>query len=190
MEAYFPGKRLDHWLLNENTKQFIDVLQKDNTREVGDYKVLKTKRGKGGGTWAHKHLAFKFAMWLSPEFELHVIKAYETGTQKKDQWNIKRVMAAANFTMMTDSIKEHLADNDSYAYSTEADLLNMIVFGKSVKGIRDTATEAQLDAIAGLEARNSTLIEIGWTYDQRKVALKEMFTKYVEPKMISFKSEI
>lgn len=208
MEKYFPGKRLQHWMDNESTKSFIDCLQRiesqgfQNNRKEGEFEsvesqefqAIRAKRGKSGGTWAHKDLAFEFCMWLSPEFKLHVIRAYQQGTQKKEDWNIKRVMAAANFKLMTDNLKsareEEGKETKFYHYSNEALMLNEIVFGVREGEVRNSASEAELEALSALEGHNATLLGLGWEYSQRKDALRDLFNKLVKPKMIAYKSEI
>lgn len=190
MVKFFPKKRLDVWLKTKPTKEFIKIVDKDlNTTSGCSLKSLVTKRGKyEGGTYAHEYIAMEFAMWLSPEFKLNVIKAYQDGTQKKENWNIKRILAANNYRIMTLAVEQDHEDPKSYHYSNEARMLNNIVFGKSEKSIRDTATEYELDLIANLEGHNSTLIFLGMDYQERKEKLKEIHFK--ETKALMNKREV
>jgi hypothetical protein len=199
MVTYFPGTDIHEWHRLPSTKKFIDVLEKFENDKPGKSRIIKfecirTKRGKGGGTWAHKDLAFEFAMWLSPEFKLHVIRSYQEGTQHKQDWNVKRIMAAANFRLMTDSIKESLESKGKepkfYHYCNEALMLNEIVFGVRQGDVRDTATEVQLEAISMLEMHNATFLSIGWEYENRKETLKDIYNTKIVKKLESYKSEL
>ncbi len=162
---YFPKKRLDNWMVLRSTKDFIEVLgQSLNTLDSSDLKnieLLKRKRGKyEGGTYAHELIALEFATWLSPEFKLKVYSEYQNGTQRKENWNIKRILASFNYKLMSQAIEKDHEDPKFYHYSNEAKMLNKIVFGKSEKGIREMASEKQLDLIAKIEGHNATLIGI------------------------------
>ena len=175
MIKYFPNKRLDNWMVLKSTKDFIDVLL--NTLNPSDLKggkntVLKRKRGKyDGGTYAHELIALEFATWLSPEFKLMVYYAYQNGTQRKENWNIKRILACHNYKIMTKAIEQDHEQPKFFHYSNEAIMINNIVFGKSEKGIRETATEEQLDLIAELEGHNATMIKLGMKFPTRKQEL-------------------
>jgi hypothetical protein len=171
LNAFFPNKRVDHWLANDATKEFIALIEK--TIIPGKSGII-AKRGKRGGTWAHHLIAFEFAMWLSAEFKLKVYQEYIEGRQNKQDWNIKRILAASNYKFMCDSVK---ADHDPakpYHFSNEARMLNTIVFGEPSFD-RDQATEDQLDAIAWLEGRNGALIDYGLDYSERKSSLTKMY---------------
>jgi len=196
MALYFPNKSLKEWLNNNNTKDFIIVMEKylntSDSRDLkggestllerGDFgsrggipkglKSIRAKRGKyDGGTYANKTLALKFAMWLSPEFELKVLLEYENGTQRKENWNIKRILASFNYKLMSKAVENDHEDPKGYHYSNEARMINRIVFGKPDKELRDSATEQQLDLIAKLEGHNATLIGVGMDYQSRKEQL-------------------
>lgn len=185
MVKYFPSKRLDNWMALKSTADFIAVLEGLNTLDPSDLKncskVLKRKRGKyDGGTYADELVALEFATWLSPEFKVKVYKAYQNGTQHKQNWNIKRILASFNYKLMTKAIEQDHEQPQFFHYSNEAIMLNIIVFGKSEKGIRDTATEEQLDLLAKLEGHNATLIGIGMSFDERKIKLRQLIAPVKE----------
>lgn len=175
MVKYFPKKRLDNWMVLKSTKDFMEVVL--NTLNPSDlnnetFTVLKRKRGKyDGGTYAHELIALEFATWLSPEFKLKVYSEYQNGTQQKENWNIKRILASFNYKIMSKDIEQDHEEPKGYHYSNEARMINRIVFGKPDKELRDTATEKELDLIAKLEGHNATLIGIGLDYQDRKVKL-------------------
>lgn len=151
----------------------------ESTNAIGIY----SKSGRNGGTYAHKDIAFNFGMWLSPTFQLYVVKEYQRLVEEEYnplslQWSARRFLSKANYTVHTDAIKEKL-DNLGYSrakqilvYAQEADMLNIIVFGCTAKeweqanpelarkklNIRDTASIGQLLILANLEAVNSDLI--------------------------------
>ena len=147
-----------------------------------------TKSGKYGGTYAHKDIAFEFASWISPEFKLYLIKEFQRLKEeevKRQQlgWDVKREFAKMNYRIHTDAIKEHLIDDNlddkfkNYVYADEADMLNVIVFGKTAKewrnenpdkegNIRDYANVEELVVLANLEAFNAEMIKKG--IDQRE----------------------
>lgn len=202
MAAFFPNRELRNFIQSPITKDYIKLVESELNKDLNDgfdrslttqkFKpAIKTKRGRhNGGTYAHKYVAMKFAMWLSPEFELEVIKAYENGVERKEVWDIQRVMAANGYRFLTDSIKETIVPefekehvNTRYAYTTEADLINLVVFGRRANGVnqRDTATKDQLKMIEYLQQMDSGLIEAGLNYSQRKDKLTELYNrKYIK----------
>jgi len=133
---------------------------------------LKRRRGKyEGGTYAHELIALEFASWLSPEFKYKIYSEYQNGTQQKENWNIKRILASFNYKLMSKAVENDHEDPKGYHYSNEARMINRIVFGKPDKELRDLATEQQLDLIAKLEGHNATLIGVGMDYQSRKEQL-------------------
>jgi len=160
-----------------------------NQKANGIGLVAKTGRY-GSGTFAHKDIAFEFASWLSPEFKLYVIKEFqrlkEAETQTSDQleWNIRRTLARAQYRAHTDAVKTYLippaiSDQQAgYIYATEADLLNVALFGMTAKdwkahnqttegNQRDNATTAQLIVLSSLESQNALLIQQGKSQFER-----------------------
>lgn len=175
LNAFFPGKRLDHWLSNGQTQELINAVNK--RIQIPGKSGIWAKRGNRGGTYAHHLVALDFAAWLSVEFRLQVYEAYTNGTQHKQDWNIKRIMAANGYKLMCNAIAADHEDPKAYHYSNEALMLNELVFGVREAHVRDTATEAQLDDIAWLESRNGAYIELGMDYATRKETLKRMYAK-------------
>ena len=137
-----------------------------------------TKKGKGGGTYAQKDIAFKFASWVSVEFELYLIKEFQRlkeEEQKQVGWTAKRELAKINYHIHTDAIKNNLIpvelnkEQINYIYANEADVLNMALFGITAKqwrddnpdlkgNIRDYANINQLICLANMENLNATFI--------------------------------
>lgn len=110
-------------------------------------KGVKAKRGHGGGTYAHVDIAFEFASWISPEFKLYIIKDYQRLKSDENsrlslEWNEKRLFTKINYRIHTDAVKENLAPNikgkgGKFVYATEADVLNVALFGRTAKQWRD-----------------------------------------------------
>ena len=139
-----------------------------------------SKSGNNGGTFAHSDIALEFASWLSPEFKLYLIKEFERlkrneAYQEKIDWNASRILSKANYKIHTDAIKKSIVPNlvtdnqKKHAYSTEADLLNVALFGMTAKewkdknsGLkgnqRDYADIRQLLVLCNLETINATMI--------------------------------
>ena len=156
---------------------------------------LISKSGRyGGGTYAHKDIAFEFASWLSPEFKLYIIKDYQRLKEDESHknaldWNVRRILTKANYRIHTDAIKYNLLPDNlstkeqAFVYSDEADLLNVALFGqtasqwrsenKDAKGnIRDNATIEQLLVLSNLENINATLIQQGVPSQERLKRLR------------------
>lgn len=153
----------------------------EKTNAIGIY----SKSGRYGGTYAHKDIAFNFGMWLSPVFQLYVVKEYQHLKEAESnpllaQWRMKRLLSKTNYTLHTDAIKTFIvpkvglsAYKRNLAYATEADMLNLILFGCTAKdweeanpdyakkgmNVRDTASINQLIVLSNLEAMNSELIK-------------------------------
>jgi len=142
---------------------------------------IVSKAGRYGGTYAHKDIAFEFATWISVEFKLFLIKEFQRlkeEEQKQLGWDIKRNLAKINYRIHTDAIKENLIPESlskqqiSFIYASEADVLNMALFGITAKqwrdenpsekgNIRDYANVSQLVCLANLESLNAVLISEG-----------------------------
>ncbi len=164
----------------------------ETTNAIG----IVSKAGRYGGTFAHKDIAFEFASWISIEFKLYVIKEFqrlkeeETNRLQLD-WNLQRTLAKVNYTIHTHAIKENLIPDKltvrqtSFVYASEADLLNMAVFGKTAadwraknpesKGnMRDDATLEQLVVLSNLESINAVLIRQGLSPSERLEKLNQI----------------
>ena len=152
------------------------------------------KSGRYGGTYAHKDIAFKFAGWLSVEFELYVAKEFQrmkAAEQKQLGWSIKRELTKINYHIHTDAIKENLIPQEltqqqiSVIYAEEADVLNVALFGMTAKqwrdshpeqkgNIRDYATINQLICLSNLENLNSVFISEGMSQPERLIKLNHI----------------
>jgi len=150
---------------------------------------LKASAGRYGGTYAHKDIAFEFGMWISAEFKVYLIKEFqrlkeEENNVKKLEWNLQRTLSKINYRIHTDAIKEQLIppvitkDQSATVYASEADLLNVALFGFTAatwrennpdkKGnIRDDATLEQLVILTDLESINALLIRQGLPQNER-----------------------
>ncbi|MFH1904733.1 MAG: KilA-N domain-containing protein [bacterium] len=150
----------------------------------------------GGGTYAHKDIAFEFGSWLSPEFKLYLITEFqrlkeEENKTKKLEWNLQRTLAKINYRIHTDAIKEKLIPAKlskaqiNFIYANEADVLNMALFGKTAKewreknlnkvgNIRDYATIEQLVILTNLESINAMLIQQNFEQKERLQKINEL----------------
>ena len=157
---------------------------------------LKAKAGRYGGTYAHKDIAFEFGMWISAEFKVYLIKEFqrlkEEETLKLNQeWSFLRTLAKINYHIHTDAIKEHLVPKTlsqiqlNFVYASEADLLNVALFGLTAKewrkanpktegNIRDTASMEQLIVLSNLESLNAMLINQRLSQAIRLLRLNEI----------------
>ena len=164
----------------------------EKTNAIG----LKATTGRYGGTYAHIDIAFEFGMWISAEFKVYLIQEYkrlkkEENSRQKLDWNLQRTLAKVNYTIHTDAIKERLipekltAKQTSLVYASEADLLNMALFGKTAadwraespeaKGnMRDDATLEQLVVLSNLESINAVLIRQGLSQSERLAQLNQI----------------
>lgn len=158
---------------------------------------LISKAGRyGGGTYAHKDIAFEFGSWLSPEFKLYLIKEfqrlkeYELRTQSLE-WNLQRTLAKVNYRIHTDAIKDKLVPpritriQSNFIYANEADLLNMALFGMTsgewrqenpgkAGNMRDYAALEQLVVLSNLESINAVLIHQGLAQPERLRQLNDI----------------
>jgi hypothetical protein len=157
---------------------------------------IVAKAGRYGGTYAHKDIAFEFASWISPKFKLYLIKEFQR--LKNDEiekhklgWDIKRTLVKMNYHIHTDAIKNNLippniAKNEiHFIYASEADLLNIALFGKTAKqwseqnpklegNMRDYATTEQLVVLANLESLNAQFIKDGLEAEDRLLKLNKI----------------
>ena len=155
----------------------------ESTNAIG----IISKSGRYGGTYAHKDIAFEFASWVSVEFKIYLIKEFQ---RLKDEelkqlgWDIKRNLTKINYHIHTDAIKENLIPKEltpqqiNYIYASEADILNMALFGMTAKqwresnknkkgNIRDEANVNQLVCLSNLESLNAHFINEGLSQSQR-----------------------
>ena len=218
----FPADVVKNWMRLRSTLEFLGLWEElnnpdfnmvdfdqfkndagSNTFVMSPQKWIKStnaiglisKSGRyGGGTFAHKDIAFEFASWLSPEFKLYIIKDYQRlkedeGHRLALDWNVKRILVSANYKIHTDAIKGNLIppelskQQQGYVYADEADLLNVVLFGKTAKqwrtenpgikgNIRDYATIEQLLVLTNLENLNAYLINQGVPQPERMKKLR------------------
>ena len=157
---------------------------------------LTAKAGRYGGTYAHKDIAFEFGMWISPEFKIYLIREFDRLKTEEQQrlsleWSLQRTLAKINYRIHTDAIKEQVIPPEvtriqaNIIYASEADLLNVALFGKTAaewrsaspdsKGnIRDEATLEQLVVLSNLESVNAVLIRDGLSQSERLVRLNRI----------------
>lgn len=160
---------------------------------------IVAKSGRYGGTYAHKDIAFEFASWVSVEFKLYLIKEFQRLKEQELQqlgWDIRRNLTKINYRIHTDAIKTNLIPPElttkqiNFIYASEADLLNMALFGKTAKqwrdenpkhkgNIRDEANVSQLVCLANLETLNAHFIHQGLPQAERlrilnKTAIHQM----------------
>ena len=157
---------------------------------------LRATAGRYGGTYAHKDLAFEFGMWISPEFKIYLIKEFqrlkdEENDRLKLGWNLQRTLSKINYRIHTDAIRETLIPpainklQASLVYASEADVLNVALFGQTAKQWRDANPEAegnirdyapleQLVVLTNLESLNAILIRQGLLQPERLRKLNEI----------------
>ena len=157
-----------------------------------------SKSGNNGGTYAHPDIAFEFASWISPEFNLYLITEFERlkqneSYQNKIDWSVRRELAKTNYRIHTDSIKENIIPiltekQKLYVYANEADILNVALFGMTAKewkdknptldgNMRDYANILQLVILSNLENLNSEMIAQGIEQKTRLERLNEIAKK-------------
>ena len=167
----------------------------DQTNAIGIF----VKKGRYGGTYAHKDIAFEFASAISPVFKLYLIKEFqrlkeEENNLKKLEWDAKRFLSKNNYLIQTDAVKNYIIPNCDYRdnlqwlpYAEEADLLNVALFGFTAKAwresnpelakssnVRDYATINELTVLSNLETHNAQMIREGKSKEERFQILKEI----------------
>ena len=214
------------WLRNRNTLEYIGIWEQVYNPDFnyGEFAIIKSqsglnsfkisvkefvertnaislqaKAGRYGGTYAHKDIAFEFAMWISPEFKIYIVKEFQRlkeEEQKQLGWSAKRELAKINYRIHTDAIKQNLIPPEltpaqkSFVYADEADMLNVAMFGVTAKqwreanpelkgNIRDYATINQLICLSNMENLNAVFINDGIPQSERleklnKIAIQQM----------------
>ena len=173
----------------------------ESTNAIG----IISKPGRYGGTYAHTDIAFEFASWVSAEFKLYIIKEYQRLKTNENNrlnldWNLNRELAKLNFRIHTDAVKEFIIhkldfNKQKYVYASEADLLNLALFGITAKewrqqnpnldgNIRDYASIEQLLVLSNLENYNSILIEQGLS-DKERLKILNKFARTQLTKLIN-----
>lgn len=217
-----PNVVVANWMRNFNTIEYLGIWERLNNSKfnplefegylkkagsnaftLSPQKWQKTtnaigivvRLGRNGGTFAHKDIAFKFASWISAEFELYIIKDYQRlkadeNSKLSLKWNLHREISKINYKLHTDAIKEYLlkdltSEQLSYKYASEADILNVALFNKrarewreenpDLKGnIRDYASLNELLVLANMESYNAILIEKGLDQKSRMIELRNL----------------
>jgi hypothetical protein len=216
-----PTAVIANWMRNRNTIEYLGIWE---TLYNADFKPLEfegfrteaglnaftlspqkwidatnakgiiSKSGRYGGTFAHKDIAFKFAAWISIEFELYFIKEFQRlkeEEQKQIGWTAKRELAKINYHIHTDAIKQNLIPAEltreqiNYVYAGEADVLNMALFGMTAKqwrdanpdlkgNIRDYAGINELICLSNMENLNAVFITQNMPQSERLVKLNQI----------------
>ncbi len=164
----------------------------NKTQAVG----IESRAGRYGGTWAHWDIALEFASYVNPTFKLYIIQEFQRlktseAAQLKQAWNIKREISKANYFILTETIRDYLippkdtpSSKKALVFSSEADMLNEVVFGMTAKqwkavnpnakgNMRDNATVLELTVLANVEVLNSRLILWDCTQEERYRILLE-----------------
>jgi hypothetical protein len=209
------------WLRNRNTLEYIGIWEKvyNPNFNYGEFAIIRSqaglnsfkisvkdfvaktnaislqaKAGRYGGTYAHKDIAFEFAMWISPEFKIYIVKDFQRlkeEEQKQIGWNAKRELSRINYHIHTDAIKTNLIPKEitslqtSIIYAEEADVLNVALFGMTAKqwrennpnkkgNIRDYATINELICLSNMENINALLINEGMHQKDRLIKLNQI----------------
>jgi hypothetical protein len=212
------------WMRNRNTLEFLGIWEEMNNTDFkgNEFVTFKSQAGLnnfnltpkkwidatnavgiiskagryGGGTFAHKDLAFEFGSWLSPEFKLYLIKEFQRLKDDENDrlnltWNLHRTLSKINYRIHTDAIKEHIIPDSitkeqaNLVYATEADVLNVALFGKTAKqwrdenpdiegNIRDQASIEQLLVLANMESMNAEFIKANLSQPERLLKLNQI----------------
>ena len=219
-----PKDVVKNWMRNRSTIEFLGLWEQLNNPnfngvEFDSFKIqagenaftlsprqwiqatnaigIISKSGRyGGGTYAHKDIAFEFTSWISPEFKLYVIKDYQRLKEDENHrlaldWNVKRLVSRANYRLHTDAIKNNLILSEltqaqkGYVYAEEADMPNVVLFGKTAAewrkenpnlpgNMRDYASIQELLVLSNLESMNAYFIEQQISQPERMNRLHEI----------------
>ncbi len=209
------------WLRNRNTLEYLGIWEQVNNSDFnyGEFAIIKSKSGlnnfkisvkefvertnavglqakagRYGGTYAHKDVAFEFAMWISPEFKVYIVREFQRlkeEEQKQLGWSAKRELAKLNYHIHTDAIKQNLipeelsSEQTSIIYASEADVLNIALFGSTAKqwrdanpglkgNIRDYASINYLICLSNMENLNAVFINEKMPQKERLIKLNNI----------------
>jgi len=199
-----PGfKPLDFERFRTEAGSNYFVLSPQRWINATDATGIKSSSGRYGGTFAHRDIAFEFASWISPEFKLYLIKEFQRLKDDENRrlslaWNLNRTLSKLNYRIHTDAVKAHLVPPEvtpaqaATTYASEADILNVALFGLTAKewraanpklegNIRDHATIEQLLVLANIEGMNAEFIHMKLTQGDRlkklnAIAIRQMQT--------------
>lgn len=209
------------WLRNRNTLEYLGIWEQVNNPDfnygefatiksksgLNNFKIsvkefvartnaisLQAKAGRYGGTYAHKDIAFEFAMWISPEFKIYMVREFQRLKEVEQAqlgWSAKRELSKINYHIHTDAIKQNLIPKEltqsqvSIVYANEADILNVAMFGMTAKewreahpdlkgNIRDYATINELICLSNMENLNALFINEGMAQQERLLKLNQI----------------
>lgn len=188
----FKGVEFDSFMFEAGSNSF--VLSPSKWIDSTNAKGIRTRSGNKGGTFAHRDIAMEFASWVSAEFKLYLLLEFQRlkdDEHKQIGWDIKRNLAAINYRIHTDAIKSNLIppsltkQQTTLVYASEADVLNVALFGITAKqwrdknsdkigNIRDYATVTQLICLSNLESLNAMLINEGLPQSDRLKKLNQI----------------
>jgi hypothetical protein len=170
--------------------------------ELTGAKGLVAAAGRYGGTYAHKDIAFEFGSWLSPEFKLYLIKEFQRLKEDENRrlslaWNLNRTLSKLNYRIHTDAIKAHIIPaaitpaQVAIVYASEADVLNVALFGQTAKewrdanpglegNLREYASVEQLLVLANIESMNAEFIHMGLSQPERLQRLNGIAIRQIQ----------
>ena len=216
-----PAAVISNWMRNRNTIEYLGIweslynpnfnpIEFDGFRKEAGLNAFTlspqkwiiatnaigiiSKAGRYGGTFAHKDIAFKFASWISVEFELYIVKEFQRLKEEEQKmlgWSAKRELSKINYRIHTDAIKRNIIPEEvtsqqaSIIYANEADVLNVAMSGMTAKqwrdansdkkgNIRDYATINELICLSNMENLNAVFIDQGMTQSERLVKLNQI----------------
>jgi hypothetical protein len=182
------GKKPNDFLKTGPTKEYIDIIISEYGNDLNRYEdlVRTVQGGKRQGTWLHKEIALEFAGWCSAGFRRGLHKWVENKLSDEHERKQKRLELKTGYLPLTDAIQHAHEDPKFYHYSNEADLINRIVTGMSAKefkrvhgveNVRDGLTAAESKLMDRLQRQNASLIELGFSYEERKRLLAAQASK-------------
>jgi hypothetical protein len=224
LKSFGDDTMLYNWLRNRNTIEFLGIWEQLNNPDFKPHEFdrfkneaglnrfnlspkkwiegtnaigIISKAGRyGGGTFAHRDIAFEFGSWLSAEFKLYLIKEFqrlkeEEGNLQQMEWSLQRTLAKVNYRIHTDAIKENLVppeiskEQRMRIYASEADVLNTALFGQTAAewrqanlgktgNIRDVASLEQLVVLSNLESLNAMLVHQQLSQQERLIQLNNI----------------
>lgn len=175
------------WLRLPSTEKYIEALVKKHSYldpKVGKIPILKTVKGRYGGTYLHRKLALPFLQWICPEFAVECNDYLEDMLSQEHLRKCARLEAKTGYRPMTDAIQEAHDPCKFYHYSNEADMILVIIMGKSAKqlrnefntdNIRDCMCAQESLALVNLQRANTSLIQLGFDYEKRKEMLERLY---------------
>jgi len=184
------GKKPDDFLRLQSTKEYIEEIINDpyfgNSRSEDLVRI--TNGGRYKGTWLHQELAYEFAGWLSPAFRRNLHKWVDSRLKEEHQRQQHRLGLRTGFLPLTNAIQAAHPDLKPYHFSNECDLINRLVTGmpakkfkqaRNIESVRDGLTAAELRLMDKLQMQNTSLIELGFSYEERKPLLMGQADKFL-----------